>query len=164
MYDAPRFLRWVEPPSILLLGLALSVLAGAALAESANLDDFARCLTKKGVSMYGASWCPICRAQLETFGAAAQHLSYVECSAAGTPIQTPECDDAGITGYPTWRFKNGSLLRGKVSLNELSRRAGCSLAGAATARPRGSAVGANREEGGTPAVEEEVLHLRRLDK
>jgi hypothetical protein len=165
MYDAPRSLRWGKLLSIrLLVVLAFSVLAYAALAEDATPDNFARCLTKKGVTLYGAYWDPLTQAQLKTFGPAAEHLSYVECSAALTPIQTLDCDVAGITGYPTWRFKDGSVLMGNVSLKSLSRKAACPLPGAAPTKPARPSAGVDQEEGSTPDAEEEVLHLRALDK
>src|SRR3989344_7082850 len=69
--------------------------------QNENYDDFAKCLTEKGVKMYGAYWCGHCKTQKEMLGDSWQYVNYVECSNPdGTP--TAECTAAGIEGYPTW--------------------------------------------------------------
>lgn len=89
-------------------------------------DDFASCLTTAGVSMYGAWWCPHCEQQKDLFGSAFDHVNYVECStAARTMNQT--CKDAGIEGYPTWEFSDGSRASGEQSLETLAQKSGCAL-------------------------------------
>lgn len=79
-------------------------------ASGSNLDDFAKCISSKGIKFYGAHWCPHCKDQKALFGDSAQYLPYIECS---TPDSTPEnntqlqvCIDAGIQSYPTWDFSN----------------------------------------------------------
>src|ERR1700694_373108 len=37
-------------------------------------DAFARCLTERGVKMYGAWWCPHCVEQKEKFGASFEYV------------------------------------------------------------------------------------------
>lgn len=89
-------------------------------------DDFASCLTTAGVTMYGAWWCPHCESQKDLFGSAFDHVNYVECStAARTMNQT--CRDAGIEGYPTWEFSDGSRASGEQSLETLAQKSGCVL-------------------------------------
>jgi len=107
--------------------LILVMVHTSVLAASATLDTFARCLTEKGVTLYAASWCPICKAQLDAFGDAAQYLDYVECAFAGSEIETPACLDARIASYPTWGFQDGSRIVGRVPLSELGAKAGCTL-------------------------------------
>jgi hypothetical protein len=46
-------------------------------------DAFARCLTDRGVKMYGAWWCPHCQEQKEKFGASFEYVPYVECGIKG---------------------------------------------------------------------------------
>ena len=46
-------------------------------------DAFARCLTERGVKMYGAWWCPHCVEQKEMFGASFEYAPYVECGIKG---------------------------------------------------------------------------------
>lgn len=70
---------------------------------------------------YGAWWCPHCQDQKQLFGKeAAQIISYVECSTPDGQGQTPECQEAGITGYPTWII-NGQELSGTQSLETLAQ-------------------------------------------
>src|SRR5262245_13228274 len=92
-----------------------------------KLADFARCITRKGASMYSASWCPNCRRQLEMFGDAADDLDVIECSLQGSGFRTPQCEDAEIRSYPTWEFRDGSRQSGMMSLSRLSQKTGCAL-------------------------------------
>lgn len=92
-----------------------------------NLDDFAKCITGKGAKMYGAYWCPHCENNKKLFGDSIQYVEYVECAVEGQPqVQTEECTDAGITGYPTWEV-NGEKYPGEQTLENLARLTGCTL-------------------------------------
>ena len=113
----------MRPRYGLRIGLAL-LLAGAGVAH-ANLDDFARCLTKAGARFYGTSWCPHCAAQRRMFGTAFRDVTYVECSVNGTKDTTEECRAAGVTSYPTWTFADGSRATGELSLERLASRTRC---------------------------------------
>jgi hypothetical protein len=88
-------------------------------------DSFAKCLTERGVKMYGADWCSHCKNQKEMFGTSFQFVNYVECAQGSG--QSPACAAAGIKGYPTWEFKDGSRQAGEVPLEKLSERSGCKL-------------------------------------
>jgi hypothetical protein len=92
-------------------------------------DAFARCLTDRGVKMYGAWWCPHCQEQKEKFGASFAYAPYVECGIKGDPHGSAQvCKDAGIKHYPTWQFPpTGERVERIFSLEELSDRTGCSL-------------------------------------
>ena len=114
------------------------------------LDGFAQCLTAKGVTMYGASWCPHCARQKELFGRAFRYATYVECALPGNPnAQTRQCTDAGIQGYPTWVFADGTRKSGELTLQELSEKTGCALSGAPA--PSGGAVPAVQKTAPNPA-------------
>lgn len=94
--------------------------------DPSSYDEFAQCLTTAGVTMYGAWWCPHCENQRELFGSAFDSVDYVECStAARTMNQT--CQDAGIEGYPTWEFADGSRVSGEQTLETLADKSGCAL-------------------------------------
>ncbi len=67
-------------------------------------DEFANCLKAKHVVFYGAYWCPHCQATKKFFGKSAELLPYVECSTPDGSAQDQTCNDAHITGYPTWDF------------------------------------------------------------
>jgi hypothetical protein len=90
-------------------------------------DTFAQCLTEKGTIMYGAYWCSHCENQKELFGKSFAYVDYVECWNRGTNSQTIECQAAGIDGYPTWAFADGSRRSGEMTLDELSQATGCAL-------------------------------------
>jgi hypothetical protein len=92
-------------------------------------DDFARCLTARGVKMYGAWWCPHCVEEKEKFAASFAYVSYVECGIKGDLHgQSQACKDANIKNYPTWQFPpTGERVERVFSLEELSDRTGCPL-------------------------------------
>lgn len=93
----------------------------------ASYDSFAQCLTEKGAKMYGAFWCPHCNDQKEAFGSSWKQVTYIECSTPDGKSQLPVCAAAGIQGYPTWVFADGSELPGQASFGQLSARTGCPL-------------------------------------
>ena len=92
-------------------------------------DAFARCLTERGVKMYGAWWCPHCVEQKEAFGASFEYAPYVECGIKGqTKGQAQVCKDESVQHYPTWQFPpTGERVERVFTLQELSDRTGCSL-------------------------------------
>ena len=96
-----------------------------------KLDTFAECITQSGAQFYGAFWCPHCqeqKAEFDTiFGTGADKLPYIECSTPDTNDQLKVCADAGIKGYPTWKFADGSVKEGALSLQQLSTQTGCAL-------------------------------------
>jgi glutaredoxin len=109
---------------VLTLALAL---AGATqtIAQSA---EFGRCLSRKGATFYGTSWCPHCRAQRRMLGRAMPYVRYVECSVGSDhSVQASACDKADIQGYPTWVFADGSRGGGDQSLESLAAKTGCKL-------------------------------------
>ncbi|MGE0483297.1 MAG: vitamin K epoxide reductase family protein [Gammaproteobacteria bacterium] len=96
-------------------GVAAAVVLGLAMhADATGLLDRTRAadptlvalaehLGARGALFYGASWCPHCQQQKELFGAAADHLPYVECSPNGPrAVRATACETAGIRNYPTW--------------------------------------------------------------
>ena len=68
---------------------------------TSDKDAFAKCLTEKGFSMYGAEWCPHCQAEKALFGTSFQYIKYVEC-----PDNINLCLSKGVAGYPTWIREN----------------------------------------------------------
>ena len=92
-------------------------------------DGFARCLSDRGVKMYGAYWCPHCAEQKEKFGASFEFAPYIECGVPGdSSAPTQVCKDAGIKHFPTWQFPpTGERVERVFTLEELSDRTGCAL-------------------------------------
>ena len=92
-------------------------------------DGFARCLTDRGVKMYGAWWCPHCQEQKDKFKASFEYVPYTECGIKGQPKgQNPVCKEQGINHFPTWQFPpTGERVERVFTLEELSDRTGCPL-------------------------------------
>jgi len=92
-------------------------------------DALARCLTDRGVKMYGAWWCPHCVEQKEKFAASFEYAPYVECGIKGeTHGQAQVCKDENVMHYPTWQFPpTGERVERVFTLQELSDRTGCAL-------------------------------------
>lgn len=120
------FIKKAESKLMLNLMLIL-LLVGAFFLSSCSsndpeaLNNFASCLTEKGAKMYGASWCGHCQSQKEMFGEAFAKVNYIECTA-----DEQSCINAGIQGYPTWKFADGSSAAGAQSFAVLAEKTGCS--------------------------------------
>lgn len=95
--------------------------------DSNNYDNFAKCVTESGAKMYGAFWCSHCNNQKKGFSSSWQYIEYVECSTPDGQGQTGECRAAGIKGYPTWEFSDGSRQEGEVPFETLSELTSCKL-------------------------------------
>lgn len=90
-------------------------------------DDFAKCLGEKGMTFYGAYWCPHCQEQKKRFGKSAKYLPYVECATPGSSDLTPVCKEHNITGFPTWVGPGDKRVDGEVELSALAEMSGCTL-------------------------------------
>lgn len=110
---------------ILLVG-ALGFLMNRNTYKPSKLDGFAQCLKQSGAEFYGAFWCPHCQAQKALFGSSKAYLPYIECSNPDN-TQTQICKDKKIEGYPTWIFKDGTILTGEQKLATLADKTQCSL-------------------------------------
>ena len=103
-----------------ILILFLLILTGCTQAQTITLDSFTLCLTEKGAKMYGTQWCSHCQKQKELFKESFKNIDYTDCDAKNL-----QCKTAGVNGYPTWIFSNGSKLPGTQSLKRLSDKTGC---------------------------------------
>lgn len=92
-----------------------------------ELDDFAKCLTEKNATFYGAFWCQHCAEQKVLFGKSVKFVNYVECSTPDKKGQTQICIIENIESYPTWKFNDGTKVQGVLPIEDLSERSGCEL-------------------------------------
>lgn len=111
---------------IVLAALIVAVVAAATLtgafSEKSNYDKFAECLSDGGLTMYGTDWCSACKSQKEMFGDSFKYVDYVNCD-----FNEDECDEIGITGYPTW-VQNGEIVTlGAKTFSELGVLASCTV-------------------------------------
>lgn len=90
-------------------------------------DKLATCLKDTGVKFYGAFWCPHCQATKAMFSKSARLLPYIECSSPDGKSQLAVCKDAGVTGYPTWVFPDGTRLDGEQTVATLAEKSMCPL-------------------------------------
>lgn len=110
---------------VLLVG-GLGIFMNRSNSGPSKLDVFAQCITNSGAEFYGAFWCPHCQDQKKEFGSTSKYLPYVECSNPDNS-QTQVCIDKKIESYPTWIFKDGSMLNGKLDLATLAEKTQCVL-------------------------------------
>ncbi len=108
----------------LTLVLFLAIAIGCIGASGEAKDNLAKCLTSKGVKMYGAFWCSHCQNQKNEFGDSFQYIDYVECDPKGVNANPQACKDAGISGYPTW-IVNGIKYPGEQDPGALAKLTGC---------------------------------------
>ncbi|MFM7312587.1 MAG: vitamin K epoxide reductase family protein [Cyanobium sp.] len=81
-------------------------------------------LTRTGVKIYTAYWCPHCHEQKELFGReATARLTVIECAPDGRNSQEALCRSKNIQGYPSWEI-NGKIDSGLKPLAELARLSG----------------------------------------
>lgn len=91
-----------------------------------NIDEFAQCLSSKGVKMYGAFWCGHCQNEKSKFGESWKYIDYVECDPRGENSEADLCLQKSIEGYPTWEV-DGKLYPGEQSFEKLAELSGCKL-------------------------------------
>jgi uncharacterized membrane protein/glutaredoxin len=89
--------------------------------EDPWIRGLAEHLAKTDAKFYGASWCPHCREQKESFGASAHRVPYIECSPGGPKGPSARaCVEAGIKTYPTWII-DGQRHVGTQTLENLAQ-------------------------------------------
>jgi thiol-disulfide isomerase/thioredoxin len=117
--------KWIVG-SIIVVGGLISLLVVQAN-KPGKYDTVAQCINDSGAKFYGAFWCPHCQATKALFGKSARLLPYIECSQPSGKGQLPICEEAGIKGYPTWRFADGTELSGERTMAELAAKTNCTL-------------------------------------
>lgn len=113
---------------IALAAVAFYAASNVVGAQASKYDGFAKCLTQKGATFYGAFWCQNCKNQKAMFGSSVQYLNYVECDAAGQNQQSELCIEQGVQNYPTWKINNQTLT-GTQQFSALASASGCAIGG-----------------------------------
>ena len=110
--------------AVILVFLVVGAAAGSYFAffsqgKQTPKERLARCLSEKGVSLYGMATCPHCQEQKDKFGTAVKHLDYVDC------LQNQNlCKGKGIEVVPTWII-DGTKYEGVRDLSQLAEMTGC---------------------------------------
>ncbi|MEK6967732.1 MAG: hypothetical protein AABX51_03820 [Nanoarchaeota archaeon] len=113
---------WLIAGGIVFAILFVSVIAAQLInAQPGKYDSFSKCLSEKGVVVYGNDWCQYTATQKEDFGKSFKYLNYKICDEI-----RPGCQQKGITITPSWDM-NGTLLSGVQDLSILSELSGCPL-------------------------------------
>lgn len=108
------------------IGLSLLVFAGCGEpAAPGKYAEVAKCLADKGVTMYGAYWCPHCANQKKSFGSDFQFVKYQECDDKGQGGNHKACVEAGVQSYPTWFFPGQGNLVGEQQVRDLAKVGNC---------------------------------------
>ena len=112
-------------PTVSVVNPAVLPATEVTLISSSARAELAKCLTQKGVVMYGAYWCPHCQSQKKLFAESFPYINYQECDAKGVKGNPEICRQAGIEFYPTWKIPGQPLLQGEQSLAKLAAEANC---------------------------------------
>jgi hypothetical protein len=97
----------------------ITTTTGYGIKEDISPEKLAKCLTDKGIKMYGSMYCPHCAEQKSLFGDSFKLVNYTECA---NPDNADAC--AGLEGVPAWDI-NGKLYYGKQELSKLQELSGC---------------------------------------
>lgn len=110
---------------LLFVALGLTACGPAEPKAPGKYAEVAKCLTQKGVIMYGAYWCPHCLNQKKFFGDDVQFVTYQECDDQGIGGNHKLCLERGVTSYPTWIFPGQGNLTGEQQVADLAKLANC---------------------------------------
>jgi|WetSurMetagenome_2_1015567.scaffolds.fasta_scaffold251584_1 hypothetical protein len=131
---------------MLMIAASLLVLSACGEVKDGKYAEIAKCMTEKGVKMYGAYWCSHCLEQKKLFGDDLRYVNYVECDPGGKDSKREECVAAGVKSYPTWFFPGQDLQVGVTDPVELAKKANCDV-GTLTTQQSGTA--SNTQASGT---------------
>lgn len=91
-----------------------------------DLVQFAKDLTAAGVDFFGAGWCPACKIQKELFEDGKDYLPFIEVTNPDRTLNATGIAE-GITEFPTWKFGNGTVVKGVQTLAQLSALSGVAI-------------------------------------
>ena len=118
-----RFYISVVIIALIFANLAISsytqTYTGQAISKQSDTEAFARCLTSRGVVMYGHGQEESTMLQKQMFGNTFWYVNYVDCER-----QTEYCESKGISSFVTWE-KNGKKFGGALDFKDLSLISGC---------------------------------------
>ena len=105
--------------SLIILFSVLTV--SSYIKKPGNHDEFANCLTEKGVIVYGNDFCQYTIQQLNYFGKSQKYLNYVRCT-----DNEELCNEKDIKTTPTWEYK-GEFYPQVQTFERLAAVTGCEI-------------------------------------
>lgn len=84
-----------------------------------TIEDFAKCLSEKGMVMYGVDTCEYCQTQKKMFGSAFSKVNYINCE-----FEQSTCAKENIFTYPVWTYQ-GKQFAGILFFPDLSKITSC---------------------------------------
>ena len=116
---------------IIIINLIPLILFSIPAGEQEDYTELAKCITEKGVNMYGSFKCGICAKTRTMFGDAFQHINEIECHPQGDDSKWELCQEKEISGTPTWILepeeKELKRQTGFLSIDNLKEFSGCNL-------------------------------------
>ena len=109
---------------LVVLGIGGAIISSKKASVPGPLDATATCIKNSGAKFFGAFWCPHCKDQKEIFGNSVKLLPYTECSNPDGS-QNDLCKAENITGYPTWKFADGTTVTEVITVEELANKTQC---------------------------------------
>ena len=109
---------------ILITALVLVLGGCTTQPEEAVLSSQDDSSTQLSAKLYTAWWCSHCQGQKDLLGDDWPNVEIIECSEEGERSQKEICKEAKITAYPTWKFSNGEIVKGGLSLRQIEQRLG----------------------------------------
>ncbi|MDP3734769.1 MAG: vitamin K epoxide reductase family protein [Nanoarchaeota archaeon] len=114
---------------IIILNLLPLIVLNFPGGEKQNYDSVAKCLTEKGMTMYGSFRCGVCAKTRAMFGDSFIYIKEIECHPQGENPQTELCLAKGIEGTPTWILEPNGIeqkrQQGFMSIEQLQQFSGC---------------------------------------
>ncbi|MBI2449458.1 hypothetical protein HYV49_04130 [Candidatus Pacearchaeota archaeon] len=104
--------------SVYSLTLVISNLTGYSLLQN-SIQEFAACLSDKGVVFYIDDNCQQCEEQKKLFDNFDMNINYINCNA-----NKYACHVDSVDFVPSFKFKE-KLYKGVFSLNQIAEITGC---------------------------------------
>ncbi len=86
----------------------------------AQKEALAKCLTQKGIYLYGTINCPNCEVQKEKFGEAVKEIVYINCFEQKSNCTRYEKQKI----YPFWGMED-TVIVGPIPLDKLKEKTNC---------------------------------------
>jgi uncharacterized membrane protein len=116
---------------LIVLGILSLIYFNLPQSEKVDYEQLAKCVTEKGINMYGSFRCGVCAKTRDMYGDAFEFINEIECHPQGENPQTERCLEKGIEGTPTWVMEPNGVeekrYQGFLSADEMMEFSGCEV-------------------------------------